>query len=46
MMAFDPARGQVIRQALDGGINFFDTTFFEEVQSLGHVIAQFGCRIK
>ena len=44
MTTFDPDRTAVIEKALEGGINYFDTTFFEEVQSLGHQIAKLNCR--
>lgn len=44
MTAFDPDRTAVIEKALEGGVNYFDTTFFEEVQSLGHQIAELNCR--
>jgi aryl-alcohol dehydrogenase-like predicted oxidoreductase len=44
MTSFDPGRTDVIERALEGGVNYFDTTFFEEVQSLGYQIAQLKCR--
>lgn len=39
-LQFNPMRKDVIQHAIESGINFFDTTFPEEVQSLGHVLKQ------
>lgn len=44
MTSFDPDRTAVIEKAFEGGVNYFDTTFFEEVQSLGHQIEKLNCR--
>ena len=44
MVSFDPDRQAVIETALEGGVNYFDTTFFEEVHSLGHEISRLKCR--
>ncbi len=43
-LRFNPERAEVVATARERGINFFDTTFHEEVQSLGHVLAQIGGR--
>ncbi len=37
-MRTQPERNELIRRALDAGINYFDTTFIEEVESLGLAI--------
>jgi predicted aldo/keto reductase-like oxidoreductase len=39
---FNPERSRVVKRALDAGVNLFDTTFQEEVQSLGHILAKLG----
>jgi predicted aldo/keto reductase-like oxidoreductase len=39
---FNPERERVVARALDGGINYFDTTYQEEVQSLGHILGRIG----
>lgn len=41
-MRFNPDREQVVERALHAGINYFDTTFEEEVQSLGHILEKTG----
>lgn len=41
---FNPVRAEVVSRARELGINYFDTTFQEEVQSLGHVLTQIGGR--
>jgi aryl-alcohol dehydrogenase-like predicted oxidoreductase len=42
--AYNPERMQVLEAALEAGVNYFDTTFFEEVQSLGHHLRLLGAR--
>jgi predicted aldo/keto reductase-like oxidoreductase len=39
---FNPERWRVVKRALDAGVNLFDTTFQEEVQSLGHILGRLG----
>lgn len=41
---FDPGRYKIIAQAVEAGVNFFDTTYHEEVQSLGYDLELLGCR--
>jgi len=41
---FNPVRAEVVSRARELGINYFDTTFQEEVESLGHVLTQMGGR--
>jgi aryl-alcohol dehydrogenase-like predicted oxidoreductase len=41
-LRFNPERKRVIQRALEAGINLFDTSFIEEVQSLGHVFRELG----
>ena len=41
---FNPVRAEVVSRARELGINYFDTTLREEVQSLGHVLAEIGGR--
>lgn len=43
---FNPERAKTVALALEKGVNFFDTTFQEEVQSLGHVLTEIGGRDK
>ncbi len=43
---FNPERAKLVARALEKGVNFFDTTFQEEVHSLGHVLRQIGGRDK
>jgi aryl-alcohol dehydrogenase-like predicted oxidoreductase len=38
----DPARPEVIRQALELGVNYFDTTYTQEAQSLGAALKALG----
>ena len=38
----DPSRPRIIAEAIDRGINYFDTTFTEEAQSLGHTLKEIG----
>ena len=40
--AYNPERKQVIKDCLDAGVNYFDTTFPEEVQSLGYWANKLG----
>ncbi len=40
----NPERRDVISRALDCGVNYFDTTYIEEVQSLGHWMSQLKTR--
>jgi predicted aldo/keto reductase-like oxidoreductase len=39
---FNPERAKLVALALEKGVNFFDTTFQEEVHSLGHVLKGIG----
>jgi hypothetical protein len=39
---FNPERLGVVKRALDAGGNLFDTTFQEEVESLGHILGKVG----
>lgn len=39
---FNPERLRVVKRALDAGVNLFDTTFQEEVHSLGHTLSKLG----
>ena len=39
---FNPERKKLVAMALDHGVNYFDTTYQEEVQSLGHVLKYLG----
>jgi predicted aldo/keto reductase-like oxidoreductase len=39
---FNPERLGVVKRALDAGVNLFDTTFQEEVESLGHILGKVG----
>jgi predicted aldo/keto reductase-like oxidoreductase len=41
-VTFNPVRIDVVKRALEAGVNYFDTTFYEEVQSLGHVLSVLG----
>jgi len=41
---FNPKRSCLVARARDSGINFFDTTYQEEVQSLGHILHKTGGR--
>jgi aryl-alcohol dehydrogenase-like predicted oxidoreductase len=38
----NPERNEVVKKAIDGGINYFDTGFREEIQSLGYVLHNLG----
>ena len=40
----DPSRPAVVKKAIDSGINYFDTTFFEETQSLGTALKVNGIK--
>ena len=40
----DPKRTQLVAEALERGVNYFDTTFIEECQSLGHSIRSAGIK--
>ena len=42
----NPARESLIAHAIEQGVNYFDTTFFEEVQSLGQVLSRLKMRRK
>lgn len=35
IIATQPMRNEIVRKAVEAGINYFDTTFIEEVKSLG-----------
>jgi aryl-alcohol dehydrogenase-like predicted oxidoreductase len=37
-MATQPVRNEIVRRAIDLGINYFDTTFIEEAMSLGNAL--------
>ncbi len=43
-LRYNPVRADVVAAARSGGINFYDTTYQEEVQSLGHILNQTGGR--
>jgi aryl-alcohol dehydrogenase-like predicted oxidoreductase len=39
---FNPERQKLVAMAINNGVNYFDTTYQEEVQSLGHVLKNLG----
>ncbi|MEM1580970.1 MAG: aldo/keto reductase [Candidatus Bathyarchaeia archaeon] len=41
-MAAQPMRNEIIKRAIEVGINYFDTTFIEEVMSLGNALKSIG----
>lgn len=43
---FNPERTKIVARAVEKGVNFFDTTFQEEVQSIGHALREIGGRDK
>ena len=40
--SFDPDRPRLVAEAVERGVNYFDTTFIEECHSLGHSIRTAG----
>lgn len=40
--SLDPNRPRLIAKAIELGMNYFDTTFTEEAQSLGHALKEIG----
>jgi aryl-alcohol dehydrogenase-like predicted oxidoreductase len=42
LMATQPMRNEIVKRALEAGLNYFDTTFIEEAMSLGVALKQLG----
>jgi aryl-alcohol dehydrogenase-like predicted oxidoreductase len=42
LMATQPMRSEIVKRALEAGLNYFDTTFIEEAVSLGVALKHLG----